>query len=89
MDTKKEFFDRMSELLGQKYKYSHAYDIYKEVYTTTDKQVLSQMYDLTQMNENERKLYRNALSSQGIEMTPSQVDHFLLSIDYALKSRAK
>jgi hypothetical protein len=89
MDTKKEFFAHMSDMLGEKYRYSQAYDIYKEVYTTTDKQVLSQMYDLTQMNDNERKLYRNALACQGIEMTPIQVDHFLLSIDYALRSRTK
>jgi hypothetical protein len=87
MYTKKEFFDHISELLGEKYRYSHAYDIYKEVYTTTDKQVLAHMYDLTQMNNNERKLYRMALACQGIEMTPNQIDHFLLSIDYALKSR--
>lgn len=87
MDTKKEFFDHMSKLLGEKYRYSHAYDIYKEIYSTTDKKVLAQMYDLTQMNEKERLFYRTALSCQGLELTPSQVDQFLLSIDYALKSR--
>jgi hypothetical protein len=87
MDTKKEFFDHMSKLLGEKYRYSHAYDIYKEIYSTTDKKVLAQMYDLTQMNDKERKVYRTALACQGLELTPSQVDQFLLSIDYALKSR--
>lgn len=87
MDTKKEFFSHMSDLIGEKYKYSHAYDVYKEVYTTTDKKVLAQMYDLTQMNESERKIYRTALACQGIELTPVQTDHFLLSIDYALRSR--
>lgn len=89
MDTKKEFFEHMSEILGEKYKYSHAYDVYKEVYSTTDKQILAHMYDLTQMNNEEKILYRNALAVQGIEMTPLQVNHFLQSIDYALRSRTK
>ncbi len=87
MDTKKEFFDHMSIRLGEKYRYTHAYDIYKEIYSTTDKKVLAQMYDLTQMDDNERKLYRMALACQGLELTPTQIDHFLLSIDYALRSR--
>lgn len=89
MDTKKEFFAHMSDIIGEKYKYSHAYDVYKEVYSTTDKKILAHMYDLTQMNNEERILYRNMLASQGIEMTPAQIDHFLLSIDYALRSRTK
>lgn len=87
MDTKKEFFEYMSDLIGEKYRYPHAYEVYKEIYTTTDKKILAQMYDLTQMNQNERMFYRMALACQGIELTPIQIDQFLLSIDYALRSR--
>jgi len=89
MDTKKEFFQYMSSVIGEKYSYTHAYDVYKEIHSTTDKQTLSHMYDLTQMNDEERKLYRYALACQGIELTPTQIDQFLISIDYALKSRTK
>jgi len=44
-----------------------------------------QMAQLTEMNTKERLYWRTCLAEEGIELTPSQVDDYLMIVELALE----
>ena len=44
-----------------------------------------QMAQLTEMNTKERLYWRTCLSEEGVELTPSQVDDYLMIVELALE----
>jgi|TARA_R110000824_G_scaffold150523_4_gene321167 hypothetical protein len=45
-----------------------------------------QMAQLTEMNTKERLYWRTCLSEEGVELTPSQVDDYLMIVELALEA---
>ncbi len=85
--TKKAFYEYMSERLNTKYKSSEGYLDLLDIITVADKSEESFMdlAELTLMNKTDRLIYRNLMACQGKEMTPKQVDEYLLIVEYALE----
>jgi hypothetical protein len=84
MVTKKEFTDYMSELYGNDNDYSDLYKSFKTFSRIKDNGQIKELRDLTKMDKRKRLLYRHALASNRRELTPSQVDQYLSTIEYAL-----
>jgi hypothetical protein len=84
MVTKKEFTDYMSELYGDDNDYSDLYKSFKTFSRIKDKGQIRELRDLTKMDKRKRLLYRYALAANGRELTPSQVDQYMSTIEYAL-----
>jgi hypothetical protein len=84
MVTKKEFTDYMTELHGDDNDYSELYKSFKTLSKIKDSGQIKELRDLTKMDKHKRLLYRHALASNGREYTPSQVDQYLSTIEYAL-----
>lgn len=87
MTTKREFFAHMSEKLEESYKDEETYILFKTILKTKDKGKLNELHDLTLMSKKDRLIYRYALACEGKELTPTQVDHYLLAIQFALEQR--
>jgi hypothetical protein len=84
MLTKKQLFDYISDKYGEPYKSNDAYEAYKEVYNLTDGIKINEMRKIVNMSPKARLLYRYALASNGKELTPKQLDQYLLAIETAL-----
>lgn len=84
--TKKEFFDYMSSIYGEKYNDAKAYKILLDIIDRSDDdKFLAELYDITQMTPRQRLIYRNELACLGKEYTPTQVDQYVTLIEYALE----
>lgn len=84
--TKKDFFDYMSSLYGEKYNDAKAYKVLlKIIERSDDDKFLAELYDITTMNEKQRLIYRNELACMGKEYTPTQIDQYVSLIEYALE----
>ena len=85
--TKKAFYEYMSERLNTKYKSSEGYLDLLDIITVADKSEESYMdlAELTLMSKTDRLIYRNLMACQGKEMTPKQVDEYLIIVEYALE----
>jgi hypothetical protein len=84
--TKKEFFDYMSSIYGEKYNDVKSYKILLEIIDRSDDdKFLAEIYEITTMNEKQRLIYRNELACMGKEYTPTQIDQYITLIEYALE----
>jgi len=84
--TKKEFFDHMSSIYGEKYNDVKAYKVLLEIIDRSDDdKFLAELYEITTMNEKQRLIYRNELACLGKEYTPTQIDQYITLIEYALE----
>jgi|688.fasta_scaffold337158_1 hypothetical protein len=84
--TKKEFFDHMSSIYGEKYNDVKAYKVLLEIIDRSDDdKFLAEIYEITTMNEKQRLIYRNELACLGKEYTPTQIDQYITLIEYALE----
>lgn len=84
--TKKDFFDYMSSIYGEKYNDANAYKTLLEIIErSNDDKFLVDMYELTIMNKRQRLIYRNQLAVNGKEFTPRQIDQYISLIEYALE----
>ena len=64
-----------------------AYDTYKDlVEQIADGSdfVITQMFRMSEMNTRERLKWRMCLAEEGIEMTPTQVDEYIILLELAL-----
>jgi hypothetical protein len=84
--TKKDFFDYMSSIYGEKYNDAKAYKILLEIIERSDDdKFLAELYDITQMTKRQKLIYRNELACMGKEYTPTQIDQYISLIEYALE----
>ena len=85
--TKKAFYEYMSIRLNRTYKDKEGYLDLLDVIAEADKSEASYMdlAELTLMNKTDRLIYRNLMACQGKEMTPVQVDEYLLIVEYGLE----
>jgi hypothetical protein len=84
MVTKKEFIDYMTDMYGDDSDYSELYKSFKTFSRIKDIQQIRELKDLAKMDKRKRLLYRYALAANGKELTPSQVDQYMSTIEYAL-----
>lgn len=83
MITKKEFTDYMTEMYGEE-DYSDLYKSFKSFSKVKDSSQIKELRDLTKMTKPQRMRYRNAMAAHGKELTPTQLDQYLSTIEYAL-----
>lgn len=83
MITKKEFSDYMTEKYGDE-DYSDLYKSFKSFSKMTDSKQIAELRDLVKMNKKQRIIYRHAMASYGKELTPTQLDQYISTIEYAL-----
>ena len=84
--TKKAFYEYMSLKYKRKYKDEEGYMTLLDIVSRASKDdaVMLEMADLTLMSKRERVIYRNAMAIGGIEMTPTQVDEYIIVLELAL-----
>lgn len=87
MISKREFFQYMGTIYDEPYKDDETYEVFLSILKCTDKSQLNQLHDLTLMTRRQRLQYRYILACSGKELTPSQVDQYITTIDYALRNR--
>lgn len=58
-------------------------DLYKQI-KSGDDFALTQMNRMSEMNKKERLYWRMCLAEEGIEMTPRQVDEYIVLLEIAL-----
>ena len=64
-----------------------AYDTYKDLVEQIAEGsdfVITQMFRISEMNTQERLKWRMCLAEEGIEMTPTQVDEYIILLELAL-----
>jgi len=64
-----------------------AYDTYKDLVEQIAEGsdfVITQMFRMSEMNTRERLKWRMCLAEEGIEMTPTQVDEYIILLELAL-----
>ena len=64
-----------------------AYDTYKDLVEQIAEGsdfVITQMFRMSEMNTRERVKWRMCLAEEGIEMTPTQVDEYIILLELAL-----
>ena len=64
-----------------------AYDTYNDLLTQINDGndfIISQMFRMSEMDTSERLRWRMAIAEQGIEMTPIQVDEYIILLELAL-----
>jgi|TARA_B100000519_G_scaffold42240_1_gene32638 5,10-methylenetetrahydrofolate reductase len=64
-----------------------AYDTYKDLVEQIAEGsdfVITQMFRMSEMNTQERLKWRMCLAEEGIEMTPTQVDEYIILLELAL-----
>lgn len=84
--TKKDFFDYMTSIYGEKYNDAKAYKILLDIIERSDDdKFLAELYDITKMNKKQRLIYRNELACMGKEYTPTHIDQYITLIEYALE----
>ncbi len=85
--TKKAFYEYMSERYDRKFKDNKAYDELLDiiVQASDSNSKMMELAELTLMSRADRLIYRNTKACEGIELTPTQVDEYLSTIEYALE----
>ena len=87
--TKKAFYEYMSERFNRKFTssdgnlYLDLLDIISEA--SEDDSRLMELAELTIMSKTDKLIYRNMMACLGVEMTPTQVDEYLATIEYGLE----
>ena len=91
--NKLQFVDILSKLINDpditETDMDDAWDTYldlREQLSEEDDSVGEQMVRLTQMNSEERLVWRTCLAECGIELTPLQVDDYLKIVELALSN---
>lgn len=83
MITKKEFTDYMTEMYGTE-DYTDLYKTFKTFAKLTDNEQISELRSLVKMDKRKRLIYRHAMAAHGKELTPTQLDQYISTIEYAL-----
>jgi hypothetical protein len=84
--TKKSFYEYMSLRFNRKYRSSDSYDVLLEIIAEAKEESnFMDLAELTLMTKTDRLIYRNRLACEGEELTPTQVDEYLATIEYALE----
>jgi len=86
MINKREFFSYMSSLYDEEYNDDDTYKTLKSIMRTTDNTKVKELRELILMNKKERLIYRQALASNGKELTPRQLDQYISMIEYAISN---
>lgn len=87
MLSKREFFLYMSTLYEEDLKDEDSYRVFKQIVKMTDQDQLLEMKEITMFTKRQKVAYRNALASNGKELTPRQVDQYISMIELALEQR--
>lgn len=85
--TKKDFYEHMSTKLNRKYRDNEGYlDLLDTIEDVNESESAFMSYaELTLMNKTDRLIFRNAMACKGKEYTPTQIDEYLLIVEYALE----
>lgn len=86
MINKREFFSYMSSLYDEEYTDDDTYKTLKSIMRTSDNKTIKELRELILMNKKERLIYREALASNGQELTPRQLDQYISMIEYAISN---
>lgn len=86
MINKREFFSYMSSLYDEEYTDDDTYKTLKSIMRTSDDTKINELRELILMNKKERLIYRQALASNGKELTPRQLDQYISMIEYAISN---
>lgn len=86
MINKREFFSYMSSLYDEEYTDNDTYKTLKSIMRTSDNKTIKELRELILMNKKERLIYREALASNGKELTPRQLDQYISMIEYAISN---
>lgn len=86
MINKREFFSYMSSLYDEEYTDDDTYKTLKSIMRTSDDIKINELRELILMNKKERLIYRQALASNGKELTPRQLDQYISMIEYAISN---
>lgn len=75
----------MSKFCKEDYSDEKGYSLFLSIISKQkDEEYISYLQGLNEMSKSQRLEYRNTLSENGTELTPSQLDKKLLIIEYAL-----
>jgi hypothetical protein len=77
----------MSTLYEEDLKDEDSYRVFKQIVKMTDQDQLLEMKEITMFTKRQKVAYRNALASNGKELTPRQVDQYISMIELALEQR--
>ena len=85
--TKKAFYEHMSDKLGYKYKSTDGYmDLLDIIHDANESEsAFMALAELTIMTASDKALFRYTQACKGKELTPSQVDEYLLIVEYGLE----
>ena len=85
--TKKAFYEHMSEKLNRKYKDNNGYmDLLDIIHDANESETAyMSLAELTLMTKADKLLFRYTQACKGKELTPSQVDEYLLIVEYGLE----
>lgn len=86
MVTKQEFFAYMSALYDEDYDDTEAYKTFKSIVKLKDEKKIKELKAIVNMTKAQRLLYRHSLAANGKELTPTQLDQYISTIDYALSN---
>jgi hypothetical protein len=85
--TKKAFYEHMSGKLGYKYKSNNGYmDLLEIIHDANESESsFMSLAELTLMSKADKLLFRYTQACKGKELTPTQVDEYLLIVEYGLE----
>ena len=85
--TKKAFYEHMSDKLGIKYKNNDGYmDLLDIIHDANESESsFMSLAELTLMSKADKLLFRYTEACKGRELTPTQVDEYLLIVEYGLE----
>jgi len=85
--TKKAFYEHMSDKLGYKYKSNDGYmDLLDIIHDANESESsFMSLAELTLMTKADKLLFRYTQACKGKELTPTQVDIYLLIVEYGLE----
>jgi hypothetical protein len=67
--------------------YLNLYKLFKD--SNEDKHTISYLEEIGSMSKKEKLKWRNRLASEGLELTPDQVDDYILILSLAITERWK
>jgi len=85
--TKKAFYEHMSNKLDRKYKSNDGYmDLLDVIHDANESEsAFMSLAELTVMTKSDKLLFRYTQACKGRELTPIQVDEYLLIVEYGLE----
>ena len=91
--TKKAFYEYMSLKFDRKFTSGNDEDLYMQLLdviheASKDDSHMRDLAELTIMSKTDKLIYRNMMACLGVEMTPTQVDEYLATIEYGLEDIA-